>query len=91
MIRIGVILILGVFFGMSPKEIKNSVLMKLAGIVVLLCLLFVGVATAFGFPPVQVLALEVSHITVSGLTVAYALLLGVVIKLMRNVLSKANT
>jgi len=67
------------------------VLYKLGGSVVLLCTFLVGLAAAFGYSPIEVMALKVSHVTVSGLTIAYALLLGIAIKILRNVISMEST
>lgn len=89
--RILVIIILGVLFGLSPKKVTNLTLIKVGVVGILFCAFSVFLAAAFGFSPERIIQLDENHITVSGLTVGYALLLGVGIKLMRNLLFVSNT
>ena len=88
MIRLSVILILGVVFGLSPKVSALKRLAYLFAANAAIIVAVIGGGMLLGYSMQDLLLLRVSTIIVSALTVLYALQLGVVIKAARTYLGK---
>lgn len=80
MVRWIIVILLGLFFGASPKRISRLRLLQLFALNTALSIAFISIALVAGIDLVDVLTLNKSHITTSALTVTYALSIGLLIK-----------
>ena len=88
MIRYIVIVVLGLFFGLSPKKIslKKLAVLLLVNSVLIGVLFLAGLSYGFEFK--RVMLLEQNHVIISALTVFYALQLGLDFKILITALTK---
>jgi hypothetical protein len=80
MVRWIVVLVVGLLLGFSSKKLSRSKLLQLLAINTALFFAFVGGALLSGVDLADTLTLNQSHITISALTVTYALYVGIIIK-----------
>ena len=88
MIRYIVIVLLALLIGLSGKKVTNKILVEVLVVDLIFIVGSIMFSAYLGFDTYKIMALKESHVVVSGLTVGYALLLGVLIKSGKTWISK---